>query len=313
MNISIVIPTYNGKDLLEEYLEAVVDAMKFWEVHEKGQGKGEIIVVDDASTDGTFEWLHEHYSQVRVIRNPKNLRFAESCNSGVQAAKGEVVVLLNNDVEPHAEFLIPLLSHLEDSKVFAVGCREINRFEGKALIGGRGVMAFMRGLVVHWRPKDQESPATAWVSGGSAAYRRDLWLELGGFDRLFRPAYEEDRDLSWQAVKAGYKLVFEPKAQIWHDHEMTNRSVFGSWMIELYSMKNQLLFVWKNISSVSLLFLHLFWLPYHFVFTTIRTRGIFLLAFLIALTQLPEAITSRQRASRHWKRSDEEILAVAPQ
>lgn len=310
MNISIIIPTYNGKGLLEKHLEAVIGALKFWEDHEKGQGKGEIIVIDDASTDGTAEWLKRDFQKVRIVRNLQNLRFAQSCNRGMQTATGDVVILLNNDVKPHPEFLVPLLKHFSDTNVFAVGCREINRSGEKELIGGRGVMAFRRGLVAHWRPKDQESHDASWVSAGSAAYRREAWLKLGGFDRLFRPAYEEDRDLCWQALKAGYKLVFEPKAPVWHDHETTNRSVFGSWMIELYSMKNQLLFVWKNLSCLYLLF-HLLWLPYHLFLTTIRTRGIFLVSFFLAVVQLPEVLTSRRRASRHWKRSDEEVLSIA--
>lgn len=310
MNISIIIPTYNGKGLLEKYLGTVIDALTFWETHEKGRGKGEFIIVDDASTDGTPQWLRENYPHIQVIRNTHNLRFAESCNRGVQAAKGDIVVLLNNDVEPDAEFLAPLLSHFEDQKVFAVGCREVNRLEGKDVFGGRGVMMFKRGFVVHWRPADQKRSATAWLSAGSTAYRRSTWLTLGGFDRLFRPAYEEDRDLCWQALKAGYRLVFEPKARVRHDHETTNRSVFGSWMIELYSMKNQLLFVWKNLSGLRLLF-HLLWLPYHLLLTTIRTRGIFLVSFFLAVVQLPEVLISRRRASRLWKRSDEEILSIA--
>lgn len=310
MNISIIIPTYNGKGLLEKYLETVIGALTFWEAHEKGQGKGEIIIVDDASTDGTSEWLQQQFPKIRILRNETNLRFAESCNRGVQAAKGDIVVLLNNDVEPDAEFLVPLLSYFGDQKVFAVGCREVNRLKGREVFGGRGVMAFKRGFVVHWRPEDQESHETSWVSAGNAAYRRDLWKKLGGFDRLFRPAYEEDRDLCWQALKAGYRLVFEPKARVQHDHETTNIKAFGRWQIALFSLKNQLLFVWKNLSDFYLLF-HLLWLPYHLLLTMIRTRGIFLVSFFLAVVQLPEVLISRRRASRLWKRSDEEILSIA--
>lgn len=308
MKISIVIPSFNGRTLLGKYLPFVIQAAEIWDPSRKNW---ELIIVDDASTDGSSQWLKRTFPKIRIIQNPRNLRFAESCNRGVQVATGDVVVLLNNDVQPKPDFLIPLLKHFSDVSVFAVGCREINRHDGKEILGGRGVSAFRRGFVIHWRPEDQECRDASWVSGGSAAYRREIWLKLGGFDRLFRPAYEEDRDLCWQALKAGYKLVFESKAKVLHDRESTNRSVFGSWMIDLYSMKNQLLFVWKNISSLSLLFLHLFWMPYHLVFTTIRTRGVFLLAFLMALSQLPEALVSRRRMSRHWKRSDEEILSTA--
>lgn len=308
MKISIIIPSFNGRTLLGKYLPFVIQAAETWDPSRKNW---ELIIVDDASTDGTSEWLRQTHPKIQIIHNLRNVRFGESCNRGVDAAKGDVIVLLNNDVQPKPDFLIPLMKHFSDPSVFAVGCREVNRLKEKEVFGGRGVMAFMRGFVVHWRPKDQESHDTLWVSAGSAAYRRDLWVKLGGFDRLFRPAYEEDRDLCWRALKAGYRLVFEPKAQVRHDHETTNIKAFGRWQIALFSLKNQLLFVWKNLSGRYLLS-HLFWLPYHLVLTTIRTRGIFLLAFLFALLQLPEAFMSRRRASVYWKRSDEEILSMAP-
>lgn len=309
MNVSIIIPSFNGKTLLEKNLKAVEEAIESWNKNGKSEDS-EVIVVDDASTDGTLEWLHLNYPKIQVVRNSQNLRFAESCNRGVSASSGEVVVLLNNDVEPKTDFLVPLLKHFSDLSIFAVGCREINKGQGKEILGGRGVSSFRRGLVIHWRPVDQESSTVTWVSGGSAAFRRSTWIQLGGFDRLFRPAYEEDRDICWQALKAGFKIVFEPQAQVRHDHETTSKKIFGSWKIQLYSLKNQFLFVWKNISSPSLLFQHLFWLPYHLLFTSWRSNGAFLMAFLWALWQFPEALASRTRASKFWKRSDEEILSM---
>lgn len=307
MKISIIIPSFNGKTLLLGNLPLVLKACETWDPTKR---KWEVLVIDDASTDGTDQWLRKTYPNVKTIRNRKNLRFGGSCNRGVKEAKGEVIILLNNDVQPEADFLQPLLIHFKRSDVFAVGCKEINVTEGKVIFGGRGMMKFQRGLVTHWRPTDQTSKNTSWVSAGSAAYRRHLWIEFGGMDRLFRPAYEEDRDLSWQALKAGYSVLFEPDAIVTHDHETTNLRVFGTAAIKIYSMKNQLLFVWKNISSPLLFMEHLFWLPYHLVFTTLRTKGLFLIALTFALIQIPEVLNSRKRASRYWRRTDEEILAL---
>jgi len=87
--------------------------------------------------------------------------------------------------------------------------------------------------------------------------------------------------------------------------------LFGKEKITLYSLKNQLLFVWKNISSPGYLLNHFLWLPYHLVLTTWRTRGIFLIGFILALIQLPEVIASRKKASRFWKIKDEEIFKLA--
>lgn len=300
--ISVVIPSYNGKHLLEINLPAVLNSIP---------SLAEVIVVDDASSDGTSNWLAQNYPQIKIVSNRENLRFGRSCNRGVSLAGGEIVVLLNNDVNPHSDFLLSALPHFKDEKVFAVGFGEVNSEDSKIVSGGRGVSRFERGLVVHWRPKDQISPSASWLSGGSMAFRKGIWDKLGGFDELFRPAYEEDRDLCWQALKSGYKIVFEPKAVVEHFHESTNLKLFGKTKISLYSLKNQLLFVWKNISSPWYLLNHLIWLPYHLVLTTVRTGGIFLAAFLWALTQLPEALASRNRASKLWRIKDEEIFKLA--
>ena len=302
-SISIVIPSYNGKLLLEKNLPAVIASLK-------GLVSTEIIVVDDASSDGTAGWLSVNYPRIKVIENKKNLRFGRSCNRGVNMAKREIVILLNNDVSPHSDFMSSVIPHFADEKTFAVGFGEINSVDGKIVSGGRGVSKFERGFVVHWRPKDQKNPLVTWLSGGSMAFSKSIWNRLGGFDELFRPVYEEDRDLCWQALKSGYKLVFEPKAIVEHFHESTNLKLFGKTKISLYSLKNQLLFVWKNISSARYLFNHLIWLPYHLILTTLRTRGIFLIAFCWALIQLPEALISRGKASKLWKLKDEEIFKL---
>jgi GT2 family glycosyltransferase len=303
-SVSIVIPSYNGKLLLEKNLPAVVASLK-------GRELTEIIVVDDASSDGTADWLTEEYPEVKIIRNNNNLRFSRSCNRGVSIAKAEIVVLLNNDVSPHSDFLSSVTPHFADEKIFAVGFGEINSDNGKIVSGGRGMSKFERGLVIHWRPKDQKSPTVTWLSGGSMAFNKNIWDRLGGFDELLRPAYEEDRDLCWQALKSGYKIVFEPKAVVRHLHESTNLRLFGKTKISLYSLKNQLLFVWKNISSPGYLLNHLIWLPYHLILTTIRTRGVFLVSFCWAIAQLPEALISRNKASKLWRIEDEEIFKLA--
>ena len=312
-DISFVIPSYNGKLLLEKNLSAVIASLKYLErpgLEKQGRAfiDSEIIVVNDASSDGTANWLSANYPQIKVIENKNNLRFGRSCNRGVNLAKGEIVVLLNNDVKPHQDFLASVLPHFTDNQVFAVGFREVNLVDGKLISGGRGVSKFERGLVVHWRPEDQKNSNVTWISGGSAAFNKSIWDKLGGFDEIYRPAYEEDRDLCWQALKSGYKIVFEPKAVAEHYHETTNLKLFGKAKITIFSLKNQLLFVWKNISSPGYLLNHFFWLPYHLILTTFRTRGLFLIAFFWALIQLPEMWNSKKRISGFWQLKDEQIF-----
>jgi len=305
MTISIVIPSYNGRELLEANLPSVMDACAYWNYQENNW---EVIVVNDGSNDDTIEWLSQNYPNIKVVTNQKNLRFARAVNKGVDEAKGDIIILLNNDVRPEKDFLIPLLKHFADKDLFAVGCLEKNIEAGETVMGGRGLGKFSRGFLVHHRALDQNKPDTLWVTAGSAAFRKTIWDKLGGFDPLFRPAYEEDRDLSYNAIKSGYKIAFEPKSKVEHIHETSNLKSFGKNKITIMSFKNQLLFVWKNISSPQLLFLHTMWLPYHLVMTTIRSRGSFLIGFFQAISQLPEALISRSRSSKLWKITDKQIL-----
>lgn len=293
---SIIIPSYNGKHLLAKHLPRVVEA---------SDSEVEIIVVDDASTDGSMEFVNQNFKNIKVVRLTSNKRFAGACNAGVKHATSKIVVLLNNDVSPKPSFLKPLLSHFRDANVFAVGCKEID-LNGN--ISGRSCGSFERGFLTHYRCPDQSAGGTLWASGGSGAFRKSYWHRLEGMDITFRPAYEEDRDICYRALKRGWKVIFEPLSVVEHQHETTNRKVLGEWKIQSASYKNQFLLVWKNITDTKLLLNHLFWLPYHLVFTTIRSRGLFLLGLLWALVQLPQTLPLRWMERRYSIYTDMQVL-----
>jgi GT2 family glycosyltransferase len=304
MKVSIVIPTYNGKKLLEKNLPAVLESLR---------DSDELIIVDDASTDDTLEWLTRTYglkhgectpdqhtgiaptdflcyssmyksNPINILVNQANQRFASSCNRGVSSATNEIVILLNNDVSPQKDFISFLIPHFDQSRVFAVGCKEIASAEGGREYG-RSEGTFKRGFYVHNRAEDQNGTDTAWVAGGSGAFRRSFWLDIGGFDLDFKPAYGEDIDLSFRARQKGWLTLFEPKSVVFHNHESTNASVFGQYGIEVMSYKNALLFMWKT-APLGERMKHLFWLPYHLLFTTLRSKGAFLSGFSSALVTI---------------------------
>lgn len=291
-HVSVIIPSFNGRTLLEKNLPALIDALS---------EKDEIIIVDDASTDDTVSWLQKQFlvtSQessvketllytsvfknrlIKVLINQSNQRFAISCNRGVFIANYPILVLLNNDVVPETDFLPPLLEHFKSPDVFAVGCKEIATAEGNTAYGRAGG-SFQRGFLVHFREPNQDGPTTLWAAGGSAAFRKSMWEELSGFDPDYRPAYWEDIDLSWRAMQLGWKIYFEPKSVVHHNHESTNASVFGKQKMEIMAYKNSILFMWKNAKGLDLIS-HLLWLPYHLVFTSLRSQGRFLQGFWLA-------------------------------
>lgn len=287
LKVSIVIPNYNGRNLLEKNLPMVIQACQNW-----AREGWEIIVVDDASTDESVSFLKENYPQIRVVVHRKNQRFAAACNSGVKAAKGKIVVLLNSDVVPEADFLKPLIDHFKDSLVFAVGCKERDVQDGKIIYSGRGLGEFKRGFLVHWRADDQNKTDTLWATAGSMAVDKEKWLKLGGMDTIFRPAYWEDIDLSYRARKVGWKILFEPQSIVNHHHEMTNIPVFGKKKMKIFAYKNQFLFIWKN-GDLKMLLQHTFWLPHHLLKAIFSADWLFYQGFLRALIQLPEIIVRR--------------------
>ena len=300
LSFSIVIPSYNGKRLLAKNLPAVVAACP----------DAEIIVVDDASIDDTVAFLQQEYPKIKVIQLKQNIRFAGACNAGIENASSDLVVLLNNDVQPQVDYLEPIVKIFEDEDVFAIGFKELNPTDWRNEAAGRASGAYTRGLILHWKAKDQTAGPSLWASGGSACFKRNLWLALGGMDRRFSPSYEEDRDICYRALKRGYKVLFEPQSQVSHYHETTNEKVLGKRLMRISSYKNQLLLVWKNISDPSWVLKHILWLPYHLVFTGIYSRGEFILGFIWALRYLPQILWVRLSHSERLKRSDHEVLAV---
>jgi GT2 family glycosyltransferase len=283
--VSAVIPTYNGVGLLQKNLPAVIACLT---------GGSEIIIVDDASTDSSIEWLSQKYGlkavkplaadfdlwqgkvgelMLKVVKNHRNLRFSANCNRGVELATHDWIFLLNSDVSPFSDIMQQVVTYFDDPTLFAIGCLEI---EGDTKVfGGKNKIWFERGLFVHSRADTYTTGETAWVSGGSGFFNRSKWVELKGFDEAYYPAYWEDVDLSYRARKKGWKVWFEAKAQVHHNHETTNVSVFGQRKMEIISLTNAQRFVWKNGTPWQKL-QYLLWLPYHILTTNRRTQGAFL-------------------------------------
>lgn len=274
MALSVIIPNYNGQKLLQQNLPAVVATKP-----------EEIIVVDDASTDTSIEFISANFPEIKLVRLPHNAGFARAVNAGAAAAKGDIVILFNNDVSPQPDCLAGLTNQFAaDPDLFSIGFLETDPATGKKRGKSRGY--WQRGLVHHVLAPDLNTGATFWTFAAAAAYRKSMWDKLGGLDALFRPAYWEDIDLSYRAYKQDWKLVFDPTRQVSHTAESTMKLVLGQKITHL-SYKNQLLFIWKNITSTKLLMTHLLWLPYHIIFDP---RG-----FWLALIQLPEALLNRYK------------------
>lgn len=300
--ISIIIPNYNGKKLLELNLPFII------KLKEKWTEICEIIIVDDKSTDESTRFLEDNSPQIIIIKKDKNTGFIDSVNLGVQKAQGELVLLLNTDVDPRGLNIEKLTKYFTDNNVFAVGCLDKSVENNKTINRGRGIGLFKQGLLIHKRGKIDEN-STLWVSGGSSMFRKAIWERLGGFDPLYTPFYWEDIDISYRALKLGYKIYFEKEAVVTHTHLqgaiLTN---YNSRQIHEISLRNQLLFVWKNITDFEYILQNkIFILKY--VFAALINRDlIFIKAFTKAVKRLPKIFTYRFSQQQKFIYKDREIL-----
>ncbi len=288
LSVSFVLPNYNGKNLLKKHLTAVKKA---------AQG-AEIIVVDDASVDGSVEYLKKFHHDVIVVAKKDNSGFSGSVDAGASKATGDIIVLLNTDVEPEIGFLLPLLEKFSDEKVFAVGCFEVSHDPGGNVTRGRGIASWQKGFYIHTRGETDRTD-TAWVSGGSGAFRKSVWNMLGGMDQIYNPFYWEDIDLSYRARKAGYNIYFEPASRVHHYHEIgAIKSSFSPRDVKVIAARNQFTFIWKNITDRGLLFEHIFWTPIRIMQSIVKGDTVLIAGFIKAFMRIPLIAKRRYDQSR---------------
>lgn len=317
MHISIVIPNFNGRDLLLHNLPQIIKA-----VEDHKDGFVEIIVTDDASKDGSVGAIKHLLEDViprhknvsfKVLENPTgvNRGFSGNVNVGVKAATGDVIILLNSDVIPKKGFLHPLLAHFSEPQVFAVGCMDESVEEGKIVLRGRGIGKWERGFLNH-AAGNLDSPYTLWVSGGSGAFRKSIWDKLGGLNELYNPFYWEDIDLSYRAQKAGYTVLFEQRSVVRHEHSKgAIKTFYKPFRVRKIVYRNQFLFTWLNLTDTMLIVRHIAWLPYHIAKAITHKDLAFFYGFGMAILRIPKVLSYRVRMKKFWRRTDREVIAIS--
>src|ERR1035437_10102825 len=293
---SVVIPNWNGKDLLAKYIPSIRTALA-------GNSANQILVVDNGSTDGSADFLRANFPEITVLALPQNLGFGGGSNAGFRAARNDIVVLLNSDMRVAPDFLAPLLEGFSDPEVFAVSCQifftdptrlreETGLTQGWWQDGSLRVRHRIDGGV------DDLFPCF-YGGGGSCAFDRSKFLELGGFDPLLEPFYLEDTDLGYMAWKRGWKVLYQPRSVVFHEHRGTIGKKFTEERIQAVLKKNYVLFCWKNIHEWPRLVAHFFFAwagaVLAVVFGDIPLRPNFA-ALWWAFRELAQAMRSRRRA-----------------
>ena len=239
--VSILIPVYN---------EWVITHRCLWSILQYTPGEYEVIIADDCSTDETAN-ISDYVTGVTIVRQEENQRFLKNCNRAAEKARGEFLLLLNNDTTATEGWLAPLLKLFESSDVGIVGPKLL--FPNGKLQEAGGIIWDDASGWNYGRADDPSRPQynyvreTDYVSGAALMIRRSLWQKLGGFDEAFVPAYYEDTDLCFSARAAGFKVVYQPASTVVHYEGMTNGTDLGGGQKQ-YQVVNQQRFLekWQN-------------------------------------------------------------------
>ncbi len=246
-SVSIVLVNLNGRHHFEQLFKSLRGVDYPAELLE-------IVMVDNASVDGSVEWLDRHAPDARVVQCRQNHGFAGGVNVGVEASAGEVLVFLNTDmrVEPNwlRELVAPIAGHEADctsSMTLSWNGKVVN-FGGSAMnFHGIGWQVGMDDpdLDKYRKPCD-----TLFACGGSMAIRREVYEEAGRFDEEFF-AYYEDVDLGFRLWVLGYRVLYVPSSLAYHHHMSTSRRI-DVHKIRLLQMRNPLWLIYKNYEDATL-------------------------------------------------------------
>ena len=225
--ISIIIPNWNGLGLLRPCLDAL---------RRQTYTDHEVIVVDNASSDGSLAALRDEYPEVRVVALPTNRGFAGGCNEGIRAARGEFIVATNNDTEAEPGWLAALVDALDRhpeagsaaARIMLHGRRDTLHSAGD--IFRRDGTPDSRGVWQPYGPPFDRECHVFGGCGGATMYRRAMLEQIGAFEESFF-MYCEDVDLNWRAQLAGWKCVYVPEAVIYHHLSATGGGPLSSFHV----------------------------------------------------------------------------------
>lgn len=307
--LTATIATYNGRELLEVVL-ASLERQTFRDFR--------VVVVDDASSDGTVEWLRERWPDVDVVVHPHNRGVTAALNSCVRANDDELVLMLNNDVELDPRCVEQLVTALDERPAAAVACAKLLDFAQRDLLDGAGDLyawagiAHRRGQGERDRGQYDQPEDVFGACAAVALYRRDAFEAVGPFDERFH-ALCEDIDWAFRAQLAGYDCRYVPSAVAYHvgsaslGPRISDFTMYHNW-------RNELWLIAKNYPATAFLW-HLPDLLFGqlaMISMALRRRLVrtWLRAWRDAVRGLPGVLEDRRRIQRKRVRNRRDLEAV---
>jgi GT2 family glycosyltransferase len=248
-SISVVIPNYNGRQLIEKNLPTVQEALFAINIEH------EIIIVDDVSTDDSVSFIKQNFPGVIVLVNEVNRGFSPTINKGIDHASKELVFALNSDVELTKEYFFLLIKYFDDSNVFGVSGRTIGLkdeiIQEAAKFPRQKISRKIDPYNFYIKEPDNQYVPTLYLSGANALIDRIKLMQLKGFDEIYAPFYYEDLDLSIRAWRAGWKCFYEHNAICRHPASTTIKKYHVKKKVWIVSNRNKLIMHAIHLTSYS--------------------------------------------------------------
>ena len=247
LDTTIAILNYNSRDFLELYMPSILysSSLDF-----------KILLIDNASTDDSVEFLKDYYPEVEIVPLSKNFGFAEGYNQGLNSVKSKYTVLLNSDVEVTKRWLDPLTEFLEKHQEYAAVMPKIKSIEQREYFEYAGASGgyldkwgypYCRGRIFDTLEKDEgqydDIKDVFWTTGAAMVMRTEIFKAIGGFDGDYF-AHQEEIDLCWRMHRAGYKLAVIPSSVVYHLGGGTLD--YGSSKKIFLNFRNSLCTIYKN-------------------------------------------------------------------
>ncbi len=312
-SVSIIIPNWNGADLLQAYLPCVLQAQATY------RGQVEILVVDDASTDRSVKMLQQDFPGIRAVVHEYNRGFGQACWSGAQAAENPVLIFLNSDVKVAPDFIDPLVNCLADPAAFAASPLI---FDGNGNLSNVTISIpyFRRGKIRYktFAPQlllNNAAPLpnpwfTLFPIGAAFAVNRVRFLELQGFDDLFKPFYYEDTDLGFRAWRRGWQCIVVPESRVTHYHTGPIGRSFKQFKVSAIRKRNRLFYLWKNLTTARLLRQHLLFQLLRICYRPFCLDFMLLAATILAIPGFGAAMRRRRQEQQCSVHSEEKVFQI---
>ena len=265
--VSVVIPSMNALHVLRRCLKSL---------NRQDYQNIEIIVVDNASTDGTTEQVGKEFPDVRILRSEENLGYSGGCEMGVSASRGTYIVFCDSDTRVTTRSIVELVKVLGEAPTAGIAQSKMLLGSDPSRIESMGGFFTSTGILYQEERDSLDIPANVdphEIFGAKGAFmmlRRDLYFELGGFDTDFVVDFE-DTDLCWRAWQAGYRVLVVPRSVVYHDGSITKNQHFNSFFI-YHASKNRICTLIKNLDPRDMIRV----LPLHLLITF---AGMLLLLF----------------------------------